>query len=144
MLIGSGSQSIDSNEFELLFDSEDTQKSRMVRLFQVQKAEEIGQAFLEVNLQITSFQYRVFRDSRAVQEHYFDPHCKDQAIISNHLSHIEELLKQRSEDLTKALETYDKRTEQLSELAVDLAQLRSAKAREGNALNIIKEKVYRL
>jgi len=33
MLIGSGSQKIDSEEFELLFDSEDTYKSRMVRLF---------------------------------------------------------------------------------------------------------------
>jgi len=34
-LVGSGSQVIDSDEFELLFDSEDTQKSRMVKLFQV-------------------------------------------------------------------------------------------------------------
>ena len=107
-------------------------------------AEEIGQAFLEVNLQITSFEYRVFRDSIAVQQHYFDPHCKDQAVISNHLSHIEDLLKLRSEDLTKALKTYDKRTEQLSELAVDLAQLRCAKTREANSLNYIKEKVNRL
>ncbi len=81
ILVGSGSQTIDSEEFELLFDSEDTLKSRMVRLFQVQKAEEIGQAFLEVNLQITSFEYRIFRDSKTVQEHYFDAHCKDQSII---------------------------------------------------------------
>jgi hypothetical protein len=79
-----------------------------------------------------------------VQEHYFDPHCKDQAVISNHLNQIEGLLKQRSEDLTKALETYDKRTEQLSELAVDLAQLRSIKTREANSLNLIKDKVFRL
>ena len=86
----------------------------------------------------------MFRDSKAVQEHYFDPHCKDQAVISNHLSQIEELLKQRSKDLTKALETYDKRTEQLSELAVDLAQLRSIKTREANSLNLIKDKVFRL
>ena len=85
ILVGTGSQVIDSEEFEVLFDSEDTIKSRMVRLFQVQKSEEIGQAFLEVNLQITSFEYRVFRDSKIVQEHYFDPHCKDQGIISNHL-----------------------------------------------------------
>lgn len=50
ILVGTGSQVIDSEEFEVLFDSEDTIKSRMVRLFQVQKSEEIGQAFLEVNL----------------------------------------------------------------------------------------------
>jgi hypothetical protein len=35
MLVGSGSQLIDSYEFELLFDSEETHKLRMVRLFQV-------------------------------------------------------------------------------------------------------------
>ena len=49
----------------------------MVRLFQVQQAEEIGQVFLELNLQITSFEYRIFRDSQSVRDHYFDPHCKD-------------------------------------------------------------------
>lgn len=102
----------------------------MVRLFQVQQAEEIGQVFLELNLQITSFEYRIFRDSQSVRDHYFDPHCKDQAVIKNHLNQVEDLLKQRSEDLTKAFATYDKRTEQLSELAVDLAHLRSLKERE--------------
>ena len=79
-----------------------------------------------------------------MKEHYFDPHCKDQAIISNHLSQIEDLLKLRSQDLTKALETLDRRTEQLSELAVDLAQLRSSKTREANSLSQIKEQVSRL
>lgn len=32
-LVGSGSQAVDSDQFELLFDSEETNKSRMVKLF---------------------------------------------------------------------------------------------------------------
>lgn len=42
------------------------------------------------------------------------------------------------------LETYDKRTEQLSELAVDLAQLRSLKESETAKTDRVRDRVQRL
>lgn len=58
----------------------------MVRLFEIQTSNEVGQAFLEVDLKIDSFEYQVFRDNSKMQEHYYDPYCKDPSAIKHHLS----------------------------------------------------------
>lgn len=49
----------------------------MIKLFELGAVEEIGQAFVEVKLEITSFEYQVFRDNQSMQEHYYDVYCKD-------------------------------------------------------------------
>jgi len=58
----------------------------MVRLFEIQTSNEVGQAFLEVDLKIDSFEYQVFRDNSKMQTHYYDPYCKDPSAIKHHLS----------------------------------------------------------
>jgi len=76
----------------------------------------------------------VFRDNSKIQAHYYDPYCKDPSAIKHHLSQVEDMLATKSKELTLVLDKYDLRTEQLSELAVDLAHLRSLKNTEYSKL----------
>ena len=65
-------------------------------------------------------------------------------MIANHLGKVQELLNEKRTEYPTVVERYDKRTEQLAELAVDLAQLRSQKEREAARVEQKKEKVRRL
>jgi F0F1-type ATP synthase membrane subunit b/b' len=65
-------------------------------------------------------------------------------VIANHLGKVQELLNEKRTEYPTVVERYDKRTEQLAELAVDLAQLRSQKEREAARVEQKKEKVRRL
>jgi F0F1-type ATP synthase membrane subunit b/b' len=65
-------------------------------------------------------------------------------VIANHLGKVQELLNEKRTEYPTVVERYDKRTEQLAELAVDLAQLRSQKEQEAARVEQKKEKVRRL
>lgn len=65
-------------------------------------------------------------------------------MIANHLGKVQELLNEKRTEYPTVVERYDKRTEQLAELAVDLAQLRSQKEQEAARVEQKKEKVRRL
>jgi hypothetical protein len=64
----------------------------MIRLYQTGAVDEIGQAFIDVSLELSSFEYQVFRDNLKVQEAYYDPYTKDPSIIESNLNKIESLL----------------------------------------------------
>lgn len=54
------------------------------------------------------------------------------------------MLRSKATDLEQVLKTFDKRTEQLTELAVDLSYLRTQKEREDGQLTKITERLFRL
>ena len=65
----------------------------MIQLYWLGQHDEIGKAFLELKLEISSFEFKVFRDNQLIQDNYYDVYVKDQAIIKNHLNIIQDVLK---------------------------------------------------
>ena len=65
----------------------------MIQLYQLGQHDEIGKAFLELKLEISSFEFKVFRDNQLIQDNYYDVYVKDQAVIKNHLNIIQDVLK---------------------------------------------------
>lgn len=63
----------------------------------------------------------MFADGLHVQENYYDPYVKDANVVLFHLEKVTELLNQKHAEYPAVVGQYDKRTEQLAELAVDLA-----------------------
>lgn len=105
---------------------------------------EIGQLNLQIKMKIDSFEFQIFSESRQVARHYFDPYCTSHDQIKAHLAQVEDLLKNRGEQLDKILKTGDKKANQLSELAVDLAHLRQLKDQEEALVNKIADKLFKL
>jgi hypothetical protein len=54
-VVCAGQLVIDSHEFKTLLDQ--TETHRMVKLFLLGEADEVGQAFLQIKLELTSFEY---------------------------------------------------------------------------------------
>ena len=46
-----------------------------------------------MKLEISSFEFKVFRDNQLIQDNYYDVYVKDQALIKNHLNIIQDVLK---------------------------------------------------
>ena len=78
-------------------------------------------------LKIEGLEDRIYEDVRAIEKCYYDPHEEDEGQIRRMLHKISGLLDQKREEYEQTQEKYDKRTEAMRGLAVDLAMLRKQK-----------------
>jgi hypothetical protein len=85
---------------------------------------ELGLVSLQLKLKMDSTESAMLAEALQLQKHKFDPYCQDAHIVKHHLSKIEDMLARSGEQLTNGFNRYDRKTQELSELAVDLAHMR--------------------
>ena len=88
---------------------------------------EIGRFTAYFKMLIEAVDDRIYEDVRAIEKIYYDPFVTDESVILKNLDKVEKLLAKKQKDYNEEMERYDKRTESLRGLAVDLAMLRKEK-----------------
>lgn len=76
-VVGSGALKVDP--------STETNSVRMVKMFEIQSSNEIGTVVLDVRLEISSFEFQIFKDNQSISKIYYDPYCKDVAVMEDML-----------------------------------------------------------
>ncbi len=103
--------------------------------------EEVGRLTAVFMLKIEGLEDKIYEDVREIEKAYYDPHLSDEAEIQRQLHKVETILDKKIEEYKEVMEKYDKRTEAMRGLAVDLAMLRKQKDEMEAANNVLGRKL---
>ena len=92
--------------------------------------DEVGQITMWLKLKIQDLEDRIYEDVREIEKIYYDPFVTDEAEILRKLDSVETVLGKKQKDYDIEQERFDKRTEAMRGLAVDIALLQKKKDSE--------------
>jgi hypothetical protein len=86
LFAGESADVIGSGSFKLDPSSQGPVGQKMVRLFEIQSTKEVGQCFVDLNLEISSFEHKIFKDNQVISQVYYDAYCEDASVIKSNLA----------------------------------------------------------